>query len=123
MPRFVLLYHDCPASFSRPSHWDLMFESGSALRTWSLGECPAAGVPLTIPAERLADHRLAYLDYEGPVTDNRGQVSQVAAGTYETLNDTESEFEVRLESDQLSGTMRLSQANSAGLWQFEWRPG
>lgn len=37
---------------------------------------PVAGDELI----RLADHRSAYLDYEGPVSDNRGRVRRIAAG-------------------------------------------
>jgi hypothetical protein len=40
----------------------------------------------TIEAERLADHRLAYLDYEGPVTGNRGNVRRIDVGTYRVGN-------------------------------------
>ena len=32
-------------------------------------------------AERIADHRPAYLDYEGPVSDERGSVRRLAWGT------------------------------------------
>lgn len=34
----------------------------------------------SIHAERIADHRWAYLEYEGPISDNRGAVSRVAKG-------------------------------------------
>jgi len=101
MPRFVLLYHDCPPEFGRPSHWDLMLEHGQALRTWAIYQLPCdwdsarALTALLYPAcskladgnevaaEELPDHRLAYLEIEGPLTGNRGAVCRVAAGEYE----------------------------------------
>ncbi len=76
MPRFVILEHDHPTL-----HWDLMLEHGAALRTWRLAEPPQAGK--TVAATALADHRRLYLDYEGPVSGNRGQVRRWDAGTYE----------------------------------------
>jgi hypothetical protein len=103
MPRFVLLYHDCPLAYERPSHWDLMLEDADALATWAIAELPAlwanvrartaqrhadcASVSASddVAVERLADHRAAYLEYEGPVSGGRGQVSRLAAGTYELL--------------------------------------
>lgn len=36
-------------------------------------------------AERLADHRAAYLEYEGEVTGGRGQVVRAASGDAEVL--------------------------------------
>jgi hypothetical protein len=100
MPRFVLLFHVCPPKYPRPSHWDLMLEAGGALETWALPAlphawhaarqqtaatfpaCPAIAVDNSIIAERLAGHRLAYLDYEGPVSGERGEVFRIAAGTF-----------------------------------------
>ena len=41
---------------------------------------------MTITGERLLDHRLEYLEYEGPLSDDRGRcVSRTASGDYETL--------------------------------------
>ena len=80
MPRFVILEHDHPRL-----HWDLMLEAGDVLRTWRLAEIPRPGV--TIRAESLGDHRKLYLDYEGPVVGNRGQVKRWDAGTYAALEE------------------------------------
>jgi hypothetical protein len=55
------------------------------LRTWRLAELPAVGARVT--AELLGDHRLAYLDYEGPVSGGRGSVSRWDGGTYEVSED------------------------------------
>jgi hypothetical protein len=76
VPRFVILEHDHPQL-----HWDLMLEFGEALRTWRLAEPPEPG--RTVAAEAIGDHRRLYLDYEGPVSGNRGQVRRWDSGTYE----------------------------------------
>ncbi len=43
----------------------------------------AVGQQLT--ARRIADHRPAYLGYEGPISDNRGSVSRLSRGTVISL--------------------------------------
>jgi hypothetical protein len=116
MSRFVLLRHDCPPDYERPSHWDLMLESGDVLRTWSLAELPrawqadrsqSATSSDTIDAEELADHRLAYLDYEGPVGGERGAVRRVDASTFETETESADCWEVTLHGSVLRGRLTL----------------
>jgi hypothetical protein len=74
--RYAILHHTgVPAP-----HYDLVFEltPGGRLATWRSPDWPVQSGTLV---ERLADHRLAYLDYEGPVSDNRGHVARVLGGT------------------------------------------
>ena len=51
-----------------------MLEAGDVLKTWALPQPPQPGVEMECTA--LADHRLAYLDYEGPLSGNRGAVTR-----------------------------------------------
>jgi hypothetical protein len=126
MPRFVLLYHECPPGYERPSHWDILFENGDALRTWALAVLPegwqldesqASGVGVTVDAEQLADHRLAYLDFEGPLGGERGDVMRVDGGTFRTLAESPDCWELLLEGQRIRGriTLRRLEAESA-LW-------
>jgi len=80
MLRYVILHHETPPGYQRPTHWDFMLETPDALRTWALAEKPAAGA--TVAAEALDDHRKDYLTYEGPVAGDRGQVQRWDSGTY-----------------------------------------
>ena len=73
--RFVILVHDYPSL-----HWDFLLETGDAAATWRLSDCPASG--RIIDAERIEDHRLLYLNYEGPVSGGRGRVSRVFSGRW-----------------------------------------
>lgn len=73
--RFVILKHDHPFL-----HWDFLLEEATSARTWRLLRQPCLNEP--IAAEPLPAHRLMYLDYEGPVSNNRGVVRRVIAGTY-----------------------------------------
>lgn len=66
---------------SRGSHFDLMFETAAGLLTWAVDRLPVIGQPPQ-PALSLPLHRAAYLDYEGPVSGDRGSVRRVQAGIY-----------------------------------------
>ena len=76
--RFAILLHDDPWW-----HWDFLLEHGDHALCWRLLRQPCVGEP--IAAEALAPHRLLYLNYEGPVGNNRGAVKRVGSGTYEIV--------------------------------------
>src|SRR5687768_14660009 len=81
MPRYVILQHITPPEAERGTHYDLMLEQDGKLVTWAIPEPPRAG--LRTSATKLSDHRLAYLDYEGPISGDRGEVRRVDVGEYE----------------------------------------
>ena len=112
MPRFVVLTHDHPLL-----HWDLMLESSGVLRTWRLDHEPHLPVPIT--ATPLPDHRLIYLEYEGPVSGDRGQVQRWDQGTYELLAETPAGLTVAVHGTRLNGLVTLQQAaDSAGQFRY-----
>jgi hypothetical protein len=116
---FVILLHETPPGFARGTHWDLMFEQDAGLRTWALAEEPRAGA--TIDAERLPDHRREYLDYEGPVSGDRGHVTRWDRGTFELQIDTPTEFAAVIAGDRLHGRARLTaRADDDAGWSFEF---
>ena len=111
MPRFVILEHDHPHL-----HWDLMLDAGDALQTWRLAQPPDAD---SIEATALGDHRRAYLDYEGPVSGNRGTVKRWDAGTFTETPDSTSEARVLdFEGTRVRGRFRLWRFGQAD-WRFE----
>jgi hypothetical protein len=87
------------------------------LATWQL-PCPperiAAGSSVT--ARRLADHRRAYLTYEGPVSNNRGRVTIHSRGRYAAAARTPDRWEIELVSP--AGALRLRLL--AGATSDEW---
>jgi hypothetical protein len=115
MPRFVLLEHRWDGV-----HWDLMLEAGDALRTWAIDRPVTAGVDL--PARALPDHRPIYLDYEGPISGDRGTVRRIDRGTYTAEVWEPDCVRVRLEGDQLVGELEIRQAPpgsvAGGYWTF-----
>lgn len=74
--RFVILHHRVDGG----EHWDLMLERDGVLLTWQLLREPVDLSSLPIPARRISDHRIAYLEYEGPVSRDRGTVRRVDSG-------------------------------------------
>lgn len=115
MPRFVILRHEMPPGHERGTHFDLMLEAGGVLRTWSLPELPAKG--RIIQAEALPDHRLAYLDYEGPVSGNRGSVRRVDEGEYVMIEDSADLLEIRFSGKDLQDTLVLRRVTgSSSTW-------
>jgi hypothetical protein len=116
MPRFVLLEHDHPVL-----HWDLMLECGDALRTWRLDRVPT--VAATIPAEPLSDHRIAYLDYEGPVSGDRGTVKRVDSGEFTQTASGSDAVDRAVVELQLAGIRLRGQATICSeTGTLKWQP-
>lgn len=91
MARFVVLRHDCPDG---SAHYDWMIERtdpaadpGHHMLTFRVAVLPTRAE--AFEAERIADHRAAYLDFEGAIPGGRGSVARVDAGEarIETLTD------------------------------------
>ena len=110
--RFVLLRHEVPDSFDRTSHWDFLLERDETCWTWALDRLPAgldADSPLaTAPALRLPDHRKHYLEYEGPISNDRGTVHQVLAGECHWLEVSDDQLVVQLLFDDQQCRLTLS---------------
>ena len=119
MPRFVILRHELPPGHDRGTHFDLMLEVGVVLRTWSLPHLPTMGN--VVQAEALPDHRLAYLDYEGPVSGNRGSVQRVDEGEYEIIEDSAALLRIQISGKGLCGTLLLRRADKESMtWLVEF---
>jgi len=117
MPRFVVLEHVAPQG----CHWDFMLEAKDALATWSLAEPPDAGSE--IAAEALPDHRLAYLDHEGPISKSRGSATRWDRGTYEVRRYDRDEVAVVLAGENLIGEVVLRRSSDdPALWAFSFTP-
>jgi hypothetical protein len=113
MPRFVLLEHDHPHP-----HLDLMFEVGDVLWTWQLFSFPLAGA--SGEARRIFDHRPVYLDYEGPISGNRGRVRRLERGSYDWLEQGPGRLAARLNGERLVGRLDLVQVEGE-RWEVIWR--
>jgi hypothetical protein len=119
MPRFVILRHELPSGGPRGSHWDLMFERNEVLRTWALEQLPDESQPSV--AHELADHRLEYLDYEGPVSAGRGSVARWDEGQYVLEAEAEDRLVITIEGRHLAGQLTLARAaEDRQLWRVSF---
>lgn len=113
MPRFVILQHDVLDG----THFDLMLEAGPSLKTWKLPEPPRPGVD--VDCEALADHRLAYLDYEGPVSGDRGSVTRWDRGECTVEQPNDAIWIVHLTGGKTVGTATLCRRPEIpNRWRF-----
>lgn len=112
--RFVILAHDFPQL-----HWDLMLEEAESLRTWRLLKEPDSPNPIT--AEALPNHRKHYLTYEGPLSGNRGTVTQWDSGTYDVLQADAEAVSARLEGSRIQTTLALRLIDATkNLWEAQF---
>lgn len=112
--RFVILEHDHPFL-----HWDLLMQQGDVLKSWRLLEPPAAGQ--WISAQQIPDHRLHYLDYEGPISGDRGTVVRLTSGRFSNRGGQESHSNVYDLFDCELATLATLRHGESGnpRWCFE----
>lgn len=105
--QFVLLEHVQDTG----RHWDLMFEAGAALATWQLTKNPifkACGQKTEpILAQRLADHRRTYLNYQGQISGGRGSVTRLDQGQYLLIEQQPDRIKLTLCGQSLHGKYEL----------------
>jgi hypothetical protein len=106
VPRFVILRHDSP----RVEHFDFMLEApGNVLKTWALPRPPEIGTETECKA--LADHRIEYLDYEGPISGQRGIVTRWDRGTYTLERHSDVEWVVLLAGEKIAGRVHITRSD------------
>jgi hypothetical protein len=101
--RFVVLRHD----ISGTTHFDLMIDGGSLLATWQCPSPPEDAQQRPLLCRRIGDHRRMYLDYEGPVSGDRGHVTRHDVGTCRIARWGDDGVEVTFEGRQLVGRYAL----------------
>ena len=110
MPRFVILEHDHPHL-----HWDLMLETGDVLRSWRLEKPPQDQA--IVAATAIGDHRIAYLDYEGPVSNNRGTVKRWDSGDFVGDRLGHKQVFIQVKGSKLQGRLKLRH-RSGDEWEL-----
>lgn len=106
---FVVVQHMTPQGV----HWDLMLQMDKVLWTWRM-DCPPADIGAnSILIEKIADHPLRFLAYEGPVQNGTGQVQIADKGQLSVLSNSLSEMIVELGGTILRGrfALRLQKEN------------
>ncbi|GAA4435418.1 DNA polymerase ligase N-terminal domain-containing protein [Bremerella cremea] len=114
MPRFAILHHRTPSHACKPDHYDLLLEDGDVLKTFTLWEFPLVNEPTDAIPD--FDHRMMYLDYEGPISGDRGEVTQADRGSFAWVIREANQIEVELAGATLVGRliMRLQDSEMPG---------
>jgi hypothetical protein len=129
--RFVIQEHQRPEGV----HWDLMLEETNevshVLTTFRLAEPPERVLRHRVGAERIFDHPLRFLWYEGPVQNGTGRVRIVDRGTWRRVQARDCGlaiwdcgFESRRQSAiglVFDGTMLQGVFTLTRLSETEWR--
>lgn len=111
--KFVILEHKTPAGI----HWDLMLENEEKLWTWRLDIHPAE-LHFPVTAERIFDHPLKFLSYEGPVQKSTASVKKVDKGTLSFHRITPEAITCQLDGKIVNGRYALHLQN-APMWTFD----
>lgn len=100
------------------THYDLFFERDGVLKTWK-----ASSIDFTVPreVEQSADHRAIYLDFEGPISGNRGDVRIVESGTCDLLEWTDRSIALECRGSILRGIVRLECLDPLPRLAARWR--
>jgi hypothetical protein len=117
-----------------------MLESDGALETWAIprlprgcedvhsetqrtfSKCPPISKDCVAEAERLAGHRLDYLDHEGPLRGDRGHVVRVARGEYAPTLKSDDRWVVTVDDGPLAGELILEKiASEPSKWCLSYR--
>lgn len=116
--QFVIQQHTTPEGV----HWDLMLEMDDCLWTWRLNVPPAEIKDEPITAERIGDHPLRFLTYEGPVQKNTGHVKIVDRGTYHLTKQIKDTLTLVSHGKILKETFALSKSPNTLLWTLQRHP-
>ncbi len=104
-------------------HYDWMVQRsgmgpGAPLLTFRVSERIDLGQSFSFEAERLPDHRAAYLDFEGPISGNRGEVRRVCRGQMDIEHDANWRCSIRGVLGEADGLWE-GRARDGGLrWDF-----
>ena len=110
--QFVIQQHTTPDGV----HWDLMLEGENILWTWRMHVPPEQILQEAIPIERIADHPLRFLSYEGSVQNQTGSVKITDRGDYD-LAIRENTWIVELRGHLLSGRFLMTRKQEP-IWDF-----
>ena len=117
MRRFVISQH-----IQGPdSHWDFMLEDNGVLATWRVPIGPDNWAHRPVECRRIAEHRLEYLTYQGPISQDRGQLLITARGHYHALQITDDHWRIKLCGDGPNGSCKLVHIQQ-DRWQLTFQP-
>jgi len=113
--QYVIQEHTTAAD----THWDLMLEMGPALWTWRLPVRPEQIGNEAVQAQRISDHPLRFLNYEGPVQHGTGYDRISDKGHFRICTQTPDRLTVELSGRVLQGRFTLCSTDKPSLWSLQ----
>ena len=112
----VLLRHELEDA---GSHFDWMIDPGAGrgLISFRLSCRFDLGGSEQFEAIRIPDHRRLYLEYEGPISGNRGRVVRLACGSVAVLGEEEDRLRLVGHLGDWTGIL-VGQRESGDSWRF-----
>lgn len=101
---FVIQQHSTPEGI----HWDLMLQRGDVLWTWRMTISPEHINTACLSIERIVDHPLRFLSYEGPVQNKTGQVKIADKGSYRLISEKTDSLCIDVQGKILQRTFTLT---------------
>lgn len=111
--RFVIAEHTSDEDI----HWDFMLESGKVLQTYRIDNAPKDMLKKETNGERIFDHQLKFLIYQGSVNNGNGSVTIADSGTYRMILQNQGQIELSLKGQILKGDCALTRIKDE-KWHF-----
>ncbi len=125
--RYVVLHHRSIPG--RVDHFDWMFDAGDCLWTWATARPLRSDRADRADATRLSDHRLDYLQHEGPVSSNRGYVQAMERGLFDITSIVSGQMVLQTRGARMGVlTLYRTWPESSGTkspeatWRIDFRP-
>jgi hypothetical protein len=87
--------------------------------TWRLSTAPAEIKNEAVGAERIHDHPLKFLTYEGPVQYGTGQVTIADKGIYSLTKRLENSLLIDIKGKVLKGEFTLCKLKDSPFWRLQ----
>ncbi len=113
--RYVIQEHAAAVG----THWDLMLEMGQALWTWRLNAGPAQIGNQAVQAERIGDHPLRFLSYEGSVQNGTGYVRIRDQGHFRICMQTADMLILDIAGTVLRGRFAMYRTENPSWWRLQ----
>lgn len=94
-----------------------MLENEGHLSTWRINTPPEELKTTPAKAEKIFDHDLKFLTYQGPVNKGKGNVTTADKGTYSIITQTPKKLQIQIDAKILNGTYNLTK-ESENTWQI-----
>ncbi len=98
-------------------HWDFMIEQDNCLQTWRIAVSPDKLSQEPAHAERIPDHPLRFLTYEGPVNKGKATVAIADCGTYRIIENDKRNITLEMNGKILQGKFSLTHTDKKN-WQI-----